>query len=167
MSERVARFCPACGAPLQSVERFGRLRPVCPACNRTVFFDPKVAVVVFVADADRLLLVKRSTDPGKGLWALPAGFVDYDEDPRSAAARETLEETGLTVQVMRLLDVLHRPDADGLADIVIAYEACVDGGALHAADDADDAAWFPRDNLPPTALATTHLLIARWQAGAL
>ncbi len=148
-------------------ERFGRLRPVCPNCGRVVFYDPKVAVVIFVTEGDRLLLVKRSNDPGSGRWALPAGFIDADEDPKAAAIRETQEETGLIVAVDRLIDLFHRPDADGLADIVIAYQAHVTGGSLAAADDADDAAWFARDHLPETALATTEALVARWRAGEL
>jgi ADP-ribose pyrophosphatase YjhB (NUDIX family) len=54
---------------------------------------------------------------------LPAGRCDAEEDPRRAVERETLEETGLIVETVRLLDLLHRPDADGLADIVIAYSS--------------------------------------------
>ena len=156
-----------CGTALQVEERFGRLRPVCPACGHTVFFDPKVAVVTFVTDGDRVLLVQRGVDPGKGLWALPAGFVDADEDPRSAVVRETFEETGLSVQVSRLLELLHRPDTQGIADIVIAYTARVEGGELRAGDDAEAVAWFPRDQLPELALATTYLLIRRWLSGDL
>ncbi len=148
-------------------ERFGRLRPVCPNCGRVVFYDPKVAVVIFVTDGDQLLLVKRRNDPGSGCWALPAGFIDADEDPKTAAIRETQEETGLVVAVDRLIDLLHRPDDDGLADLVIAYRAHVVGGSLAADDDADDAAWFARDDLPETALATTEALIKRWRAGEL
>ncbi len=55
----------------------------------------------------------------------------------------------------------------GFADIVIAYRAQAVGGSLAADDDADDAAWFARDDLPETALATTEALIARWLAGEL
>ncbi|MCC6801432.1 MAG: NUDIX hydrolase [Anaerolineae bacterium] len=167
MSQRVAYFCPMCGAPLVKRERFGRLRPVCSDCGHTVFFDPKVAVVVFITDGDCVLLVQRSGDPGKGLWALPAGFVDADEDPRAAAVREVNEETGLIVEVDRLLELLHRPDTHGLADIVIAYGAHITGGVLQAGDDAEAVAWFARDHLPEMALATTHLLIRRWLTGDL
>lgn len=167
MSQRIAHYCPLCGSPLEQQERFGRLRPVCTHCGHTIFFDPKVAVVTFVTDGDRVLLVKRLNDPGRGLWALPAGFVDADEDPKAAAIRETQEETGLVVAVDRLLDLLHRPDADGLADIVIAYRAHVVSGMLAATDDADDAAWFQRDQLPQIALATTEALVALWLSGDL
>ncbi len=167
MRRQPDRYCAHCGSLLITGERFGRLRPVCPTCGRVVFYDPKVAVVIFVTEGDRLLLVKRSNDPGSGRWALPAGFVDADEDPMPPPIRETHEETGLIVAVDRLIDLFHRPDADGLADIVIAYQAHALGGSLAAADDADDAAWFPRDHLPEIALATTEALIARWRAGEL
>jgi 8-oxo-dGTP diphosphatase len=159
---RTAHFCPQCGAPLELREKYGRERPVCTACGHTVFFDPKVAVVAFVLHQDAVLLVKRANDPSKGGWALPAGFVEHDEDPQLAAARETLEETGLVVEMESLLGVLHRPDADGLADIVIAYGGVVIGGSLQAADDAEDVGWFTRDSLPPLALVTTQWLIQRW-----
>ncbi len=162
---RSAQYCPQCGARLRLMERFGKIRPVCSRCDHTVFFDPKVAAVAFVEEGERVLLVKRANEPGKGRWALPAGFVDPEEDPRSAAERETLEETGIVVQAFDLLAVLHRPDADGLADIVIVYRARVIGGALCANDDADEVGWFSQDNLPEIALASTQLLIDRWRNG--
>jgi ADP-ribose pyrophosphatase YjhB (NUDIX family) len=165
--ERSAHFCPQCGSPLELKERYGRLRPVCTAHGHVLFFDPKVAVVAFVVEDERVLMVRRANDPGKGGWALPAGFVDYDEDPARAAERETLEETGLIVQTDRLIDVLYRPDADGLADIVIAYGAQVIGGMLGAADDAEDASWFSAEALPPLALETTRKVIGAWLAGKL
>ncbi|MFN8449334.1 MAG: hypothetical protein U0521_12310 [Anaerolineae bacterium] len=70
-------------------------------------------------------------------------------------------------QVDRLLELLHRPDALGYADIVIAYAAHVVGGSVCAGDDAEAVAWFTRDQLPQMALATTHLLIHRWLDGDL
>jgi ADP-ribose pyrophosphatase YjhB (NUDIX family) len=167
MTARSIRHCPDCGSQLTERERYGKLRPVCPNCDHTIFFDPKVAVVAFVTHGNEVLLVKRMLDPGKGKWALPAGFVDPEEDPRRAAERETLEETGLEVETDQLLELLHRPDAEGLADIVIAYSARVVGGELHASDDADDVGWFASGNLPEIALVTTHLLIKRWLSGGL
>lgn len=161
------QYCAYCGAPLELRERFGKLRPVCVGCGHTVFFDPKVAVVAFVTQGEQVLLVKRLNEPGRGKWALPAGFVDADEDPQVAVCRETEEETGVRIAADAILDVLHRPDREGLADIIIAYAAHPVGGALCAGDDADEAAWFAIDQLPEIALTTTERLIARWQAGDL
>lgn len=167
MNTRNIQYCPRCGTQLGERERYGKLRPVCPKCNHTVFFDPKVAVVAFVTRGDEVLLVKRTLDPGKGKWALPAGFVDPEEDPRRAVERETLEETGLVVETDQLLDLLHRPDAHGLADIVIAYSVRILGGELLASDDAEEVGWFASTSLPDVALATTNILIQRWIKGDL
>jgi ADP-ribose pyrophosphatase YjhB (NUDIX family) len=131
-----------------------------------VFFDPKVAVVIFVTRVNgagrEILLIKRANDPGKGRWALPAGFVEYDEHPRDAAIRETREETGVIVEIDGLMEVFHRPDVGGLADIVIAYRAHPVGGDVRADDDADDAGWFAEGALPDIVLVSTQTLIAAW-----
>jgi len=139
------------------------VRPVCPNCNYTVYYDPKVAVVMRVIHDDAVLLVRRGVAPEKGNWALPAGFVNADEDPAHAAAREIREETGLLVNNVRLLDVFANP-GDATADIMIAYGADVVGGQLAAADDALEAVFFTADALPPTSFMTTKWLIERWLA---
>ena len=154
-----------CGTKLELRQRTGHMRPVCPNCDYTAYFDPKVAVVVFICQDDRVLLVKRAIDPMKGRWAMPAGFVEAGEDPQAAAQRESLEETSLVVQVDRLLDVFHTVGDGGAADIVIAYAATVIGGELKAEDDAEEVAWFSKDNLPEVVFLPTQRLAARWLAG--
>ncbi len=99
------RFCPRCGQLLVEQDAFGRLRPVCVACGFVHFRDPKVAAAVLLSDNDRVLLIRRAVDPGRGLWALPAGFVEIGELPDEAAAREALEETGLHVEIGDLLRI--------------------------------------------------------------
>lgn len=144
-------FCTACAAPLDPSGH----HPVCTGCGRTHFRDPKVGVGVVVHDdSRRLLLVRRGVGPGKGLWALPAGFVDADEDPRRAAARETYEETGLVVEVGAVVDVYATP-GQGRASFFLAFEARVVGGTLAAADDALDAAFFAAHELPELAFEST------------
>ncbi|MFN8527877.1 MAG: NUDIX domain-containing protein [Anaerolineae bacterium] len=172
MIERTSPYCPQCGAPTELHDRFGRMRPVCTRCGSTVFFDPKVAVVAFVlrpgdsGPDGELLMIKRVNEPGKGKWSLPAGFVEPDESPVTAVERETLEETGLIVRAGALLDVLHRPDPDGLADLVLVYAAELCGGELCADDDAEAVGWFGRLALPEIALASTRMLVERWVAQA-
>lgn len=168
MSQRQAiTFCPRCGARLAVQPRRGALRPVCPACDYTVYFDPKVAAAVLICADERVLLVRRANDPFQGAWTLPAGFVDAGEDPRAAAAREALEETGLTVAIDGLLDVFHTPDDGGMADIVIVYRASVTGGTLCAADDADAAAWFRAEDVPALAFLPSTAVVSRWRRGEL
>ncbi|MFQ3534547.1 MAG: NUDIX hydrolase [Aggregatilineales bacterium] len=150
-------YCPHCGAHTAQLERFGKLRPVCPTCGYVHFEDPKVAVAVFIRRQDEILLVLRANDPERGKWALPAGYVDRGEDPRAAAEREVLQETGLQVQVTRLIDVIY----EGV--IVIIYEASVIGGKLCAADDAAEARWFTRQALPEIAFRSTQQVLAAWR----
>lgn len=170
---RSAPYCPQCGQPTQMRLVFGRERPVCTACGHTVFFDPKVAVAVLITRAGsadngaEILLVQRGNDPGKGLWSVPAGFMDYDEDPQSAAVRETFEETGLTIQIAHLIAVLHRPDPDGLADLVLIYRGALADPQTdpYPGDDTVATAWFTGEAIPELAFASTRLLVQRWRAG--
>ena len=163
---RTARFCALCGRPLIKRHLSGRLRPYCSACAAPVYFDPKVAVVVFIQVKNRILLIQRAVDPGKGKWALPAGFVDHDEAPEAAAIRETLEETQLNVRIDKLLAVYPKRD-EGLADIVIAYSASVIGGSAKAGDDAASLGWFERDSLPPLVFYPSITLTKAWRKGTL
>jgi len=124
------------------------------------FSDPKVAAAVLVEREDgRILLVQRANDPFKGLWTLPAGFVNAGEDPAAAAARECLEETGLTVEISGLIEIVAGREHARGSDFVIFYRGKPLSGDLQADDDALDAAWFERANLPELAFkSTAHIL---------
>lgn len=134
----------------------GETRPTCPACGWVYYEDPKVAAAVLVEDEEgRVLLTRRVMAPHQGEWTLPAGFVNAYEDPARAAERECLEETGLQVQVTGILDIISGREHERGADFVIIYHARVLGGNLAAGDDADRAAFFSRDSLPPLAFRAT------------
>lgn len=162
--EQFAHYCPSCGAPTELRDHHGITRPICTACNHVVFFNPRVAVLAFIVRADTVLLIQRAGDPGKGKWACPAGFVDAGEDPEEAVLREVHEETGLEGEITKLLDVFPKRD-NGLADIVICYRVGVIGGALQPDDDAADARWVTRDNVPELVFYPSQTLVARWQRG--
>lgn len=136
-------------------------RRVCPTCRYVYFTDPKVGVGVAVVEDGRLLLIKRAMNPERGKWSLPAGFIDQGEDPKDAAAREALEETGLIVRIEGVLDVFHNPPGAGGASVFILYRAQIIGGELAAADDAADAGFFALDQLPELAFASTKAAVAR------
>jgi 8-oxo-dGTP diphosphatase len=153
------RFCTACGSALGGQ----RPHPVCTGCGRTHFRDPKVGVGVAVRDASgRTLLVRRGVQPEKGKWSLPAGFVDAGEDPRDAAAREALEETGLVVEVGAVIDVWPGAGAGGGgASFFLAFEASIVGGTLAAGDDATDVGFFAAGELPELAFPSTRAVVDR------
>jgi ADP-ribose pyrophosphatase YjhB (NUDIX family) len=149
------------------------VRRYCPACDRIVFREHKVAAGVVVERGDsgasrEVLLVRRRLKPRRGFWSFPAGFVDFDETPAQAAVRECREETGLEVEIIDLLDVI-AGEKHGDADIVIVYRARWVGGGrmeeqLRAADDVDRVGFFPPEDLPPLAFRATREAIDKWRA---
>lgn len=163
MADSTIRFCTSCGSPLDVRWVFGRNRPACPSCGRIHFADPKVAAGVLVVQDGMVLLVRRAGEPQQGRWSLPAGFVDADEDPRRAAERETLEETGLEVEVSDILDVFSGREHPAGADIVLIFVARPRGGRLQPGDDADAVAFFPPDNLPELAFEATRRSLEVWR----
>jgi len=162
MIEGPIDFCPHCGTHLEQQLHSGKIRPSCPNCGWVYFPDPKVAVAVVIKHADRVLLVQRRYDPQKGHWTLPSGFVDAGEDPREAARRECLEETGLITEDLQLLDVLFSQEHPRGASILIIYRAAIRAGELKSGDDASQAGFFSPQNLPPLAFASTKNILDRY-----
>lgn len=159
MSLTEAHYCIRCGTVLEKRDLFGAIRPVCPSCGWAYFDDPKVAVGVLVEQDDQVLLVKRMNEPMPGYWSFPAGFMDAHEDPRKAAERECLEETGLIVQASEIIAVISGREHPRGADLVIAYHAMTVGGTLQAGDDAVEVGFFKRDSLPPLAFRATRIVL--------
>jgi len=156
-------FCIRCAEPLIMAERFGAIRPACPRCEWVYFTDPKVAAAALVERNETILLVRRANDPQRGLWTLPAGFIDAGEDPQQAVVRECLEETGLQIEVTQLIDVLAGQEHARGSHLLIVYQGVVLSGDINAADDVDMAAFFPLDELPPLAFTTTQRILNRWK----
>jgi len=82
------------------------------AVDREYPSRPIVGVGVLVKRADRVLLVRRRFDPGRGKWSIPGGLVELGETVRDAALREVYEETGLNVRLDRLLGVVDYIERD-------------------------------------------------------
>lgn len=103
-----------------------------------------------------LLLVRRGSPPFEGLWALPGGFLEADEDLNAGARRELQEETGVSNVPLEQFGAFGKPDRDPRGRVVsIAYSGVMSQNGLRepprAATDAADAAWFDADDLPPLA----------------
>ena len=165
---RTFRFCPYCASPVVEQVRFNALRPVCSACEFVQFLDPKVAVIALVLHGDRVLLIQRAVDPGKGEWSLPGGYMDAGEMPREALQRELMEEVGLRTTVGELLDIFPMVNEEGdRIGIVLAFqgEPSSSPEIPFVADDAQDAGWFIADEIPAElAFESTETLLENWKA---
>jgi 8-oxo-dGTP diphosphatase len=154
-------FCPRCGAKVALEHKFGEERPVCPQCGWIYFQDPKVAAAVLIEEGSRVLLVRRTNEPFRGMWTLPAGFINGGENPAEAAERECLEETGLSVRVKRVVDVIAGREHERGADFIIVYSAEIISGEMSPSDDADAVEWFERNSLPPLAFRATQQVLLK------
>lgn len=109
----------------------------------------------------QVLLIDRKFDPYKGAWAIPGGFVQMDEDLTEGALRELEEETGLSGIPIRQLGAYGAPGRDPRGRVItIAFIALVPSTELIAkgGSDAQDARWFPVDELPPLAFDHAQIL---------
>lgn len=161
MLDEEINFCPRCSSPIEEAFRFGKKRKTCSVCRWIFFADPKVAVAVLVEKDDQVLFIQRGNQPQRGFWTLPAGFVDAGEDPAAAAVRECLEETGLQVRLTALLGILSGQEHAHGAHILIVYSAEHISGQLVPADDALQAGYFSRSDLPPLAFSTTQRILKK------
>ncbi len=123
---------------------------------------PLVGVGAVIIDGDRVVLIRRGHAPAAGEWSIPGGLLEIGETLREAAAREALEETGLTVHPAELLGVFERVirDADERTRyhyVLIDFLCHRQAGEPLAAADAAEAGWFHRDDLYALSLAPDTL----------
>jgi len=110
---------------------------------------PLLGVGALIFEGSRILMAQRGKPPLMGQWSLPGGLVETGESMESAVRREVLEETGLEVKPLGVLEIFERimRDAGGAPEyhyVLLDYICRVTGGALSAGDDARRVEWFER-----------------------
>ncbi|HTW75359.1 MAG TPA: NUDIX hydrolase [Steroidobacteraceae bacterium] len=103
------KYCPACAQPLELRIPGGDNRPraVCRACGAIHYENPRIVVGCVPEWQGRILLCQRGIAPRRGYWTTPAGFFEIGETLQAGAARESLEEALVRVQIGSLLAVTH------------------------------------------------------------
>jgi len=157
-------FCSRCGASLQfgAVDGEDRHRSSCASCGHVAYVNPRLVVTTLpLTDDGRLILLRRGIEPGRGAWAQPGGFLEVDETIGEAAARETLEETGLIVEPGEIIGLYTRLEA---AVVVLVLEARVVGGTAAPTPEALEVRAFEPAEIPWAGLAfkTTYFGLVDW-----
>ena len=158
------KFCPYCATRLESKRFEPRELATCPQCGWIDWNSPVPAAGCLIEYGGNLLLIRRKSPPHAGEWSLPVGFLHFGETAEQAAVREVEEETGLRVAATALLgtysEVVHAPRSH----LVLIFRGRIISGVLQAGDDAEEAAWFSENNLPPIAFASAQNAIETWRA---
>ncbi|WP_345774018.1 NUDIX hydrolase [Paenibacillus sp. H1-7] len=163
-------FCPKCGGRLRLNENNETSKPpICTSCGFIFYKNPTAGVAVLVLRDGKVLLGKRRRGYSyEGLWCVPCGHVEWEEDVNDAATREFKEETGLTVDITSVYTVtsnygerfigtgFHKPAAQS---VLIWYFGKIIGGQLAAGDDLEEVKFFSYSELPVLAFPTHEFVL--------
>jgi 8-oxo-dGTP diphosphatase len=113
---------------------------------------PIVGVGAVILDQDGVLLIRRGHPPLAGEWSLPGGALELGESLAEGVMREVMEETGLRVHPVEIVEVFEHiaREEDGRVRfhyVVVDYRCRVLGGSLSCGTDALDATWRRRNDL--------------------
>tara|TARA_B100000949_G_C14224231_1_gene425947 strand:+ start:146 stop:646 length:501 start_codon:yes stop_codon:yes gene_type:complete len=155
------KYCHWCGTIL-TVKKLNEIdKHYCNTCNRFIFEDPKLAVVVLVSNGSKLLLVKRAIEPALGKWSFPSGYVDLGEAVETAAVREVKEETGVDIKINFLVGAY----SSSLRPLVLlAYGAEVSGGIMKLNHEVLDLGYFSPECLPDMPFPHDDEILRDWTA---
>ena len=141
----------------------GKTVEACPNDDFVLWRDPKVVTSVVVIHDGRIVLGRRAIEPGHGLWCLPGGFVNHDEDPLDAAKRECHEEIGAQVEITRLLGVYHIAKNSAPSMVGVAYEArLVNGARLAPGAEMSAVDLYSESDLPELAFPSHRWILEQY-----
>jgi len=154
-------YCVLCGSELGVRVIEGREVEACSNDDFVLWHDPKVTTAVVIEFDGGVVLGRRAIEPRLGFWCLPGGFVNDDEDPWDAAARECMEEICAEVELVRLIGVFHIAKEGAPSMIGIAYQArLAEGSRPSPGKEMLEVGVFDLDSLPVLAFPSHYKVIA-------
>jgi ADP-ribose pyrophosphatase YjhB (NUDIX family) len=161
----VGHFCINCGSPLVTTIREGRELEACQYDDFVLWRDPKVSASIVVEADGGIVLGRRGIEPGYGLWCLPGGFINDDESPADAVARECQEEIGARVEVESVIDVYHAGKTTAPSLVVIAYRGrLAEGEKPTPGAEMLEVGIFPLSAVPELAFPSHRQALAKYAA---
>lgn len=161
VSSLALKSCPLCAQDLQVSLINGRDRLICLSCEFVHWDNPIPVTATLIPSNGGIILVKRKYPPFVDDWCLPGGFIESNEEPEPSAIREVEEETGLKVNIERMIGA-YAP-GKGINVIILFYIGKSIGGVLQAGDDASAVDCFSKETLPPNIAFPLHRqMISKW-----
>ncbi len=149
LPESTPKFCSACGTALVHSVPAGdhRERPGCPACGFIHYDNPKILVACIATWGEKVLWIKRGTQPKQGHWAIPSGFVEKGETPEQAACRELCEETTARIDPasLHLYLVGSLPE---ISEVYLVYHGELQSDLCATTAEAREVAFFGAGDVP-------------------
>lgn len=155
-------YCSNCGSNKLNLETIGPdpiPRIICKNCGTIHYQNPRIIVGCLATFGDQILLCRRSIEPQKGLWNLPAGFLECNEKAEDGAIRETLEESGAEVDILKLHAVYSLPHVN---QIYLHFLARMRNDRCYSTHESTEVCLFSEDSIPWDEIAfqsTTYALL--------
>jgi ADP-ribose pyrophosphatase YjhB (NUDIX family) len=156
-------YCSQCGKQPVSYkipERDTLHRHICEHCDTIFYENPKIVVGAVTIYEDKFLLCRRAIEPQKGFWTYPAGYLENQESLEEGVKREANEEAGVTIKLVRLLDIYSLTAID---QVHIIYLAEMIKPEYSPGKESLEVAMFSKKNIPWDDLAFP---VIRWALNA-
>jgi len=155
MVKDVFIFCPSCGTKFSKSDFSSK---TCESCSLHFYINPSPSTgAILINEKDEIMLVKRRVDPGKGLWDIPGGFVDLNEDLEESLNRELHEELGIRPRKLKYIKSYvetYKYSTRFQQAIGTIFEAKISSSEkLTPADDISGYKFFSKKNIPIENLA--------------
>jgi ADP-ribose pyrophosphatase YjhB (NUDIX family) len=146
------KYCSECGATVEwrIPEGDSHARFVCPACHIIHYQNPKLVVGCIPEWEGRILLCRRGIEPRRGLWTVPAGYLETGETTPQGALRETLEEANARVDIVQLYALYSIPH---ISQVYLLFRARMLDLDFRPGAETSETRLFPEAEIPWDELA--------------
>jgi ADP-ribose pyrophosphatase YjhB (NUDIX family) len=134
------KFCSSCGYEMENRDIGGTLRKACTQCSFVHWGNYSVGVGALVVKEDKVLLVRRAQEPGKGYWTNPGGYIEQLEPIEETIRREVIEESGVDAVIRSVVALRDQPRS--IHNLYVAFSMDYVSGEPTPDDVEVDAAGF-------------------------
>jgi ADP-ribose pyrophosphatase YjhB (NUDIX family) len=140
-------YCSSCGAGVSLRIPPGDSLPrhVCDACGAIHYRNPRLVVGALPVWEDKVLLCRRAIEPRRGLWTLPAGFMENGETVAEAALRETHEEANANISLGEMFTMISVPH---ISQVHVVYRATLVDLDFSAGEETLEVRLFGEQDIP-------------------